>query len=105
MNFYCILSASSRSAVSYTHLDVYKRQHEDTVSVIDAKTQKVTATIRVGGTPEGIAYDNKHQRVYVASWMDNALTVIDAKNNKVIDTIKTGSQSRAFGQFIATPIQ
>ncbi|MDP3331064.1 MAG: hypothetical protein Q8S55_03545, partial [Methylococcaceae bacterium] len=44
----------------------------------------------------------KHQRVYVASWMDNALTVIDAKTNKVVDTIKTGAQSRAFGQFIGT---
>ncbi|MDZ4210384.1 MAG: hypothetical protein U1C59_01570 [Methylotenera sp.] len=74
--------------------------HEDTVSVIDGKTQKVIQTINVGGTPEGIAFDNKHQRVYVASWMDNALTVIDAKTNKVVDTIKTGAQSRAFGQFI-----
>ena len=96
---YCVTTNADGSTVYVTNT------HEDTVSVIDAKTQKVTATIRVGGTPEGIAYDNKHQRVYVASWMDNALTVIDAKNNKVIDTIKTGSQSRAFGQFIATPIQ
>ena len=79
--------------------------HEDTVSVIDTKTQKVTVTIPVGGTPEGIAYDNKHQRVYVASWMDNSLYVIDAKSNKVIDIVKTGAQSRAFGQFIGSPIQ
>jgi YVTN family beta-propeller protein len=68
--------------------------------VIDAGSNKVIATIEVGGFPEGIDYDAHSHRVYVASWSDNAVTVIDVHTKKVIDTISTGQQSRAFGRFI-----
>ncbi len=73
---------------------------DDTVSVIDLKTQKIIATIEVGATPEGISFDAASNRVVIASWGDNNVTIIDAKTNKVISKIKTGDKSRAFGQFI-----
>ncbi|HEY8354131.1 MAG TPA: hypothetical protein VIK69_03875 [Methylophilaceae bacterium] len=71
--------------------------------MVDVQQRSVIATIDVDGFPEGIAFDAGRQRVYVASWMDNAVSVIDARNNRKIGTIPTGSQSRSFGQFIGYP--
>jgi YVTN family beta-propeller protein len=72
--------------------------------VIDTVANKVIATIPVGGFPEGISYDAQHNRIYVASWMDDAVDVIDAKTNQKINSIATDSKSRAFGQFIGNPL-
>lgn len=94
---YCATSNADGSRIYVTNTQ------SDTVLVIESKTQKVIATIKVGGTPEGISYDIQHDRIYVASWMNNELTVIDAKTNQVIKHIPTSKESRAFGQFIASP--
>src|SRR5690606_33400880 len=73
----------------------------DSVSVIDALDLTVIKTIAVGGFPEGINYDAASHKVYVANWFDNSVSVIDARTNTLAATISTGTQSRAFGQFIA----
>ena len=73
----------------------------DSVSVIDAQRLEVIKTIAVGGFPEGISYDATSHKVYVANWFDNTVSVIDTSTNTLTSTISTGTQSRAFGQFIA----
>ena len=73
---------------------------DDSVSVIDMRTQKTIATIGVGSTPEGISLNPANQRAYVANWGSNNVSVIDTNTNTLIATIKTGEKSRAFGNFI-----
>ena len=61
----------------------------DTVTVIDAKTNKILENIRVGSIPRDIAINNKTNKIYVANRDSNSLSVIDAVSNKIIDTIVT----------------
>jgi YVTN family beta-propeller protein len=71
------------------------------VSVIDARTHQVVATVPVGGYPEGIAVHGG--RVYVVNWMDDNVAVMDASSFEVLGTVETGKNSRGFGQFIGAP--
>ena len=48
----------------------------NTVSAIDTSTNKVVATIPVGGGPWGVAFDSSHSRVYVANSAPNTVSVI-----------------------------
>ena len=52
-------------------------QHADSVSVIDARTHAVVATVPIGGYPEGMAAHG--DRVYVVNWMDDNVAVLDAR--------------------------
>jgi YVTN family beta-propeller protein len=62
----------------------------DTVSVIDAATSTVTATIPVGGTePTGVAVDPGAGTVYVTS-VRATVSVIDAATSTVTTTIPVG---------------
>lgn len=64
------------------------------VTVIDTRTNKVTATITVGRSPDGIAVDTSRRLVYVANrgtvvgpGCCGSISVIDARTNMVISTI------------------
>jgi YVTN family beta-propeller protein len=46
---------------------------DDTVSVIDASTRTVTATVPVGKEPVGVAVDPDTHTVYVANWFDGTV--------------------------------
>ena len=61
----------------------------NTVSVIDAATNTVTATITVGTTPYGVAYGSGY--VYVANYGSNTVSVIDAATNTVTATVTVGT--------------
>ncbi len=58
------------------------------ISVIDAATNMVIATIPVGGAPSAAA----GTRVYVANSSLSSVSVIDAATNMVIATIPVGKQ-------------
>jgi YVTN family beta-propeller protein len=60
-----------------------------TISVIDGATNKRTATISVGGFPQGIAANSATNQVYVALFSGTASTVsvIDGSTNTVVTSI------------------
>lgn len=60
---------------------------QGTVSVIDAATDAVTATITVGQDPVGVAVSPDGGRVYVSNSGSNTVSVIDAATDTVIATV------------------
>jgi YVTN family beta-propeller protein len=61
------------------------------VSVINAATNTVTATIPVGSGPVGVATDPAAGTVYVTNQGDNTVSVINAATGTVTATIGVGS--------------
>ena len=64
--------------------------HGNSVSVIDAATEKLTATLPVGKRPWGIAVTRDGKRLYTANGLSNDVSVIDTASLKVIATIPAG---------------
>ena len=66
----------------------------DTVSVIDPRTNTVTATIEVGLSPRlpGVLPDGS--AVYVPNFDDDTVSVIDTSTNEVMATIEVGDRPR-----------
>jgi YVTN family beta-propeller protein/cysteine-rich repeat protein len=60
------------------------------VSVIDPITNKVTATIKVGKEPRGVAASPDGSTVYVTNFLDDTLSIIHRATNIVTDTIPVG---------------
>lgn len=56
------------------------------VSVIDARTMQVMATVAVGKLPHGLALDARHHRAYVTNVADNTVSVIDTSRLQIIQT-------------------
>ncbi len=75
---------------------------DGTVSVIDAATSAVTATIPVGAYPLGVAVDPAAGTVYTANEGDGTVSVIDAATRAVTATIPVGSLPRAVAADPAT---
>ena len=62
---------------------------ENTVSVFDGATNKLTATINVGSDPTGIAVNAVTNTIYVTNSLDSSLSVIDGATNLVKATLTT----------------
>ncbi len=62
---------------------------DNSVSVIDTATSKVTAMIPVGDDPRGVAVTLDGKKVYVTNYYN--ISVIDATKNKVTATIPVGN--------------
>lgn len=60
---------------------------DNSVSVIDIASKKVTATINVGASPTGIAYNPTYKKAYVVNRGDNTVTIIDTTSHTVTGTI------------------
>ena len=58
-----------------------------TVARIDLTTGKVTATVAVGLHPSGLAWDDKHQRLYIANSNSDSISVVDTATNQLLETI------------------
>ena len=58
-----------------------------TVTRIDLSTLQAVATIPVGLHPTAIAWDELHQRLYVANGNQDSVTVVDTAANQVLQTI------------------
>lgn len=58
-----------------------------TVTRVDLKAMSATATIPVGLHPTGLAFDESHQRLYVANGNQDSVSVIDTERNRVVQTI------------------
>jgi len=62
------------------------------ISVIDGKSDEVTATITVGDFPYAIAVNPAADKVYISKTFGNAMVVIDGKTNST-STLKPGMQA------------
>ena len=60
------------------------------VTVIDGATDKLVATVSVGGNPQAITLDSSNHKVYLASIREDEITVLDGKANSVLGKVKTG---------------
>ena len=74
-----------------THTVYVTNVKDGTVSVIDASTRTVTATIPVGKSPQEVAVDPGTHTVYVTDYGDNSVSVIDASTRTVTATIPVGT--------------
>jgi YVTN family beta-propeller protein len=61
-----------------THTVYVTTLDANTVSVIDASTRTVTATVPVGQNPQGVAVDPGTHTVYVAN-RDGTVSVIESR--------------------------
>jgi YVTN family beta-propeller protein len=73
--------------VYVTHLDTTYSTSNDTVSVIDGSTNKLSVTIPVGELPLGIAVNPTTNKVYVTNANSDTVSVIDGSTNKLSVTI------------------
>ena len=62
-----------------THTVYVTNGDDNTMSVIDASTRAVTATVQVGKYPQGVAVDPGTHTVYVPNPRDNTVSVIEAR--------------------------
>jgi YVTN family beta-propeller protein len=62
------------------------------VSVINTVTNMVTATVKVGNFPLGVAVDPDGSKVYVANAGDATVSVIDTATNTVTTTVQVGKR-------------
>ena len=60
------------------------------MSVIDTKSNTVTATIKVGKRPWNMALTPDNKKLYVANGRSDNISVIDTKANQVVQTISVG---------------
>jgi len=65
-------------------------QDSDEVRVVDRKSGKVTASIKVGRVPRAIAISGDGSRLYVTNAWSDTVSVIDTAFRSVIQTLPTG---------------
>jgi YVTN family beta-propeller protein len=61
------------------------------VSVLNATTDAVVATVPTGSQPHGIAYDPDDGKMYVANWGSNDISVISGTPGRVASTVYLGN--------------
>src|SRR6185312_1500751 len=69
----------------------------DTVSVIDGKTNAVIKNITVGENPTGVAVNQKTNTVYVSKFSSPTVSVINGTTNTVTENIIVGKQPNGIG--------
>ncbi len=65
-------------------------EKSDDVSVIDAATNKVVRTIKVGKRPRGVAISPDGRRVYISNGNSDSVSVIDVEIGKQIEAWPAG---------------
>ena len=90
------LAAMAASAGASAETIFVSNEQDDTVSVIDGATLKVSATIPVGRRPRGIEASGDGKQIYVAAGDDDRIDVIDAASRKVVDHLPSGPDPERF---------
>ncbi len=65
---------------------------DDSVIVVDPRTQSKVAEIAVGGEPTGVAFTPDGRRAFVSSRLDGTVSVIDTESRKVVGRLKAGDE-------------
>lgn len=81
-----IVMTQSDSQLIIANIDV------PTISIVDPKTQKVTAEIAVGSEPRNLALSPDEKFAYVTSLRENAVYVVDLANKKAVGKITVKEQ-------------
>lgn len=68
---------------------------DETLSVIDLRSQRAIATLHVGHHPQAVAVDPIRNVIYVANVHGNNVTAIDGRSNRVIGTFAAGESPYA----------
>ena len=71
-------------------------ERSNSVTVIDAASDKVVATIPVGNRPRGIGVSPDGRTIYVALGHDNVIAVVDAASRAVKARFAAGTDPEAF---------
>ena len=79
-----------------THRLFVTNEADDTVTVIDSRTNEVVKTINIGDRPRGIGFSPDHSHVYVAIGNENAIAVVDTNSLEIVKKIPAGSDPEAF---------
>src|SRR5688500_3883050 len=90
------IALAGKAMAEPTYRIFVTNEKDNTVSVIDSRTNKVEAAIKVGHRPRGIGLSPDHASVYIALGEDNSIGVIDTKTLKVVKSIPSGSDPEAF---------
>ena len=92
-----LILAVGTAAAEPTYRVFVTNERDDSVSVIDSRTNEVEATIDVGDRPRGIGFSPDRAYVYVALGEENAIGVIDARTLEVVKRYRAGSIPRIRG--------
>ncbi|MDQ0504073.1 YncE family protein [Xanthobacter agilis] len=65
------------ASLSRTGEVLVANQQSGTLSLVAAGASRPIRTLRVGGSPEGVAVDPSHPRAYVADWFSDQVLVVD----------------------------
>lgn len=63
---------------------------DDTLSIVDLRSNRAIATLPVGREPEAAALDSQANRLYVANLRSDSVTVIDGTKNAIVGTRSAG---------------
>ena len=66
--------------------------NSSSVSVISDSTNQIVATIEVGPSPNGVAYDPGNGRIFVSNYNSTSLSVVADSNNTVIANVPLQKQ-------------
>src|SRR5260370_15179660 len=72
-------------------------QLDDTVSVINGRTNQVTATVPAGNAPEGVAVAPDDRRVYIADNGSGTVSVLDTRTCKIVPTERVRTNPNRVG--------
>ncbi len=75
---------SARSINPLINIDYVASFGNNTISVIDGKTNSVVNTIKVGNDPDAVSVDPQTNIAYVSTFKDNTISVIDGKTVKAL---------------------
>lgn len=90
-----VLIAASTSVLATPRVFV-TNEEGNSVSVIDATTNQVTATVDVGKRPRGIGLSADGKEIYVAVSGENVIAVIDPGSLKVVRKFNSGADPETF---------
>ena len=92
-----ILIFTSHMAIAEpTHRIFVTNEGSDSVSVIDASTNKVISTIDIGKRPRGIGMAPDGSEVYVAVSKENVIAVFDPRTLEILRRFNSGEDPEAF---------
>ena len=95
-----ITAAILSSSILLADTIYVSNEKDNTISVIDSLTNKVTETIKVGQRPRGILLNNDKTQLYICASDDDTVQVLDLKTKKIIHNLPSGEDPE---QFALTP--
>jgi DNA-binding beta-propeller fold protein YncE len=72
----------------------------NSLTLIDARSLEIVATIRLPGTPHGFQIAKNRPRIYVNSEPPTLIAVVDSEKNEVVDKFRIGGDSKSLGPVV-----